>query len=224
VTDHADPLELAHSYCAAGASALHLVDLEGARSGRCAISPRSLRSRQATECASRLVVAPKTARSSQQLSCGAGSVIIATTALGGGEVLSALTAEFAGCLIVSLDSRGDAVLAKGWASQTGLELVTAARVVIDCGITRHPLKRRSRRNTERPRSPGTFPAAAARSTGNGHRRCDSSTSIASLLPAPLARSSAVPCRRAGSIRPWCSRATAMLGATARPTSSRSSPR
>lgn len=70
------------------------------------------------------------------LSCGVGSVIIATTALGGGEVLSALTAEFADSLIVSLDSRGDAVLANGWASQTGLELVTAARVVIDCGITR----------------------------------------------------------------------------------------
>lgn len=140
VTGHADPIELAQSYCAAGARALHLVDLEGARSGRwCNLATIAAIAAIARGYGVQVQAgggARDRAGIAAALSCGVESVIIATAALLGGEVLSALTAEYADSLIVSLDSRGGAVLAKGWASETGLQLVSAARAVIDCGISR----------------------------------------------------------------------------------------
>jgi len=111
-----DPLRVAHEWCEQGAQALHVVDLDGARSG----SPVNL---EHLERIARGLAVPVQygggLRSSESIAnafaAGASRVIIGTAAVKDPEMLSlALATHGAERVLVSVDVRGGRPATEGW--------------------------------------------------------------------------------------------------------------
>lgn len=128
-----DPVELARAFAAAGAGRIHLVDLDGARSGQ--VRPELVR-----EVA--LAVAPAELQASggirslddarALLAAGAGRVVVGTAAFPD----PAPWAELGEQLVVALDVREGQVRTAGWTEAAGLTVDEAARRCRDAGVTR----------------------------------------------------------------------------------------
>jgi len=128
-----EPVELARAFAAAGAGRIHLVDLDGARSGQ-------VRPELAREVA--LAVAPAELQASggirslddarALLAAGAGRVVVGTAAFPD----PAPWAELGDQLIVALDVREGQVRTAGWTEAAGLTVDEAARRCRDAGVTR----------------------------------------------------------------------------------------
>src|SRR5690348_10205118 len=128
-----EPVELARAFAAAGAGRIHLVDLDGARSGQ-------VRPELAREVA--LAVAPAELQASggirslddarALLAAGAGRVVVGTAAFPD----PAPWAELGDRLVVALDVREGQVRAAGWTEAAGLTVDEAARRCRDAGVTR----------------------------------------------------------------------------------------
>jgi phosphoribosylformimino-5-aminoimidazole carboxamide ribotide isomerase len=132
-----DPLEAARAWVAAGALALHVVDLDGARSGEPAslghlrrIAAEAgvpvqygggLRSLGAVEAA---------------LRAGAQSVILGTAALSDDAFLDAVLARFGDRVAVGLDARAGAVAVSGWTESAGERPEAVARRLAQRGVAR----------------------------------------------------------------------------------------
>jgi phosphoribosylformimino-5-aminoimidazole carboxamide ribotide isomerase len=130
-----DPLDAARDWVAAGAKALHVVDLDGARSGE----PKSLdhlrrivaeagvpvqyggglRSIEAVEAA---------------VEAGAERVILGTAAFRDMDLLDEAVARYGGRLIVSVDVRGGNVATAGWTETTELPATEAIVRLQDRGV------------------------------------------------------------------------------------------
>ncbi|HEY3314077.1 MAG TPA: 1-(5-phosphoribosyl)-5-[(5-phosphoribosylamino)methylideneamino] imidazole-4-carboxamide isomerase [Bacillota bacterium] len=131
------PAGVAAAYVAAGASRVHLVDLDGARAGR----PVNLAVLEAVarmaapvpvQCGGGLrdeesVVAAFTA--------GAAMVILGSAAVKDPAWVGRLAEKWPGRILVSLDTRGGKVAVGGWLEDTGVALEDAASGLIDRGIT-----------------------------------------------------------------------------------------
>jgi phosphoribosylformimino-5-aminoimidazole carboxamide ribotide isomerase len=127
-----DPAEAAVRFAAAGAGRLHLVDLDGAFSGRptpglvdvvaAAGVPvqvgGGLRDADAVRAA---------------LDTGADRAIVGTAALDGVE---ALAEAFGDRLVVAVDARDGLVVANGWVSKTGVTAKDLARRCAEAGVRR----------------------------------------------------------------------------------------
>jgi phosphoribosylformimino-5-aminoimidazole carboxamide ribotide isomerase len=119
-----DPLEAARRWLAQGARALHVVDLDGARSG----APENLGHvrRIAAEAEVPVQVggglrdADSVAR---VLDCGAARVVVGTAALQDPALVEALAAEHPERIVVGADARSGRVAVEGWEreSETGVE-------------------------------------------------------------------------------------------------------
>jgi phosphoribosylformimino-5-aminoimidazole carboxamide ribotide isomerase len=128
-----DPIELARAFAAAGARRIHLVDLDGARTGRvrpnlvrdvaAAVSPASLQ-------ASGGIRTLDDARS--LLAAGADRVVVGTAAFPD----PARWAELGERLVVALDVRDRQVRTAGWTEGSGLTVDDAVRRCRDAGIAR----------------------------------------------------------------------------------------
>jgi phosphoribosylformimino-5-aminoimidazole carboxamide ribotide isomerase len=118
-----DPVEAARRWAAQGARALHVVDLDGARSGRPenldlveAIASEvgvpievggGLRDAEAVEAA---------------LAAGAERVVLGTAAIADPALVAALVTEHGGSrVVVAADSRGGRVAVEGWERESALE-------------------------------------------------------------------------------------------------------
>lgn len=115
------PVDAARRFAAAGARELHVVDLDGARSGR----PEQLD-----------VVAAIRGEVGVEIELGGGlrtlddlrsaaaigvdRLVIGTAAIADPELLRAAVAEFGDRLVVSVDARGGKVEAEGWTEASGL--------------------------------------------------------------------------------------------------------
>jgi len=128
-----DPVALARAFAEAGARRIHLVDLDGARSGRvrpelvgevaAAVAPAALQ-------ASGGIRSLDDARA--LLAAGAGRVVVGTAAFPD----PAPWAELGDRLVVALDVREGQVRTAGWTEAAGLTVDEAARRCRDAGVTR----------------------------------------------------------------------------------------
>jgi phosphoribosylformimino-5-aminoimidazole carboxamide ribotide isomerase len=128
-----DPIELAVVFAGAGATRIHLVDLDGARSGR--IRPDLVRSvagrvRPALLQASGGIRSLDDART--LLDAGADRVVVGTAAFPDPAPWSKLGEG----LVVALDVRDGQVRAAGWTAETGLTLEEAVRRCSEAGVSR----------------------------------------------------------------------------------------
>jgi phosphoribosylformimino-5-aminoimidazole carboxamide ribotide isomerase len=135
-TEYADdPLEAARNWVGAGARYLHVVDLDGARTGE----PRALEHlrRIARETGVpvqyggglRTVDAVREA-----LRCGAERAIVGTQALRDVDFLDDCLEAFGARVVVSVDARGGNVTTAGWTQTTGLPAEEAIRRLSHRGV------------------------------------------------------------------------------------------
>jgi phosphoribosylformimino-5-aminoimidazole carboxamide ribotide isomerase len=117
-----DPVELAGRWAAAGATRVHLVDLDGARSGR--VRPELVRA-VATRCAPAPLQASGGIRSLEDaralLDAGADRVVVGTAAWPDPTRWFAL----GDALVLALDVRAGEVRASGWTAAAGLSFLEA---------------------------------------------------------------------------------------------------
>src|SRR5579871_3377675 len=134
VEEAGDPLALARRLAAAGATRIHLVDLDGARSGR----PRPELVREVAES-----IAPVPLQASggirslddaqALLDAGAGRVVIGTAAVADPAPWAAALGER---LVVALDVKDGLVRTAGWTESSGLSTSRAVELCLEAGVTR----------------------------------------------------------------------------------------
>ncbi len=132
-----DPVALARSYAETGAAWIHLVDLDGARTGE--LRPALVRS-VAEAVAPSLVQASGGIRSGADaqalLEAGAARVVIGTAAWASPEAVELLVEELGTRLVVALDVREGRVAAAGWTRSTGISIADAAARCALVGVAR----------------------------------------------------------------------------------------
>jgi phosphoribosylformimino-5-aminoimidazole carboxamide ribotide isomerase len=135
VTGFGAPAELAARFAAEGARWLHVVDLDGARTGR--VRPEVVRAIVAAA-GPAAVQASGGVRSVDDaralLDAGAARVVVGTAAFGG--TLEELVGALGARLIVALDVREDVVRTAGWTASTGLAVGDAIDLCVAAGVHR----------------------------------------------------------------------------------------
>jgi phosphoribosylformimino-5-aminoimidazole carboxamide ribotide isomerase len=137
VAREADPVALVARLVRAGARLVHVVDLDGARSGR--TRPDVVR-RLAEAAAPALIQASGGVRSisdaEKLLEAGAARVVVGTAAFSDQRALEEYRAALDGRLVVAIDVREGRVVASGWTEATGLSAADAARRCAAAGVPR----------------------------------------------------------------------------------------
>jgi phosphoribosylformimino-5-aminoimidazole carboxamide ribotide isomerase len=137
-TDYdADPVEAALRWEAAGARALHVVDLDGAREG----APQNLNVIGAI--ADRVGVPLQAGGGLRSLeavrqvvAAGASRVVLGTAALGDVELLDTAVEELGDRLVVSVDVRQRRLATRGWTDELDIPLETVIQRLGDRGVRR----------------------------------------------------------------------------------------
>jgi phosphoribosylformimino-5-aminoimidazole carboxamide ribotide isomerase len=121
-----DPVEVALGWCRAGAPWLHVVDLDGARTGTPANRHLVLKTASAASCP---VQAGGGFRDiddvESALTAGARRVVLGTVALEDPAALEFVCARHGAHVAVSLDARGGELATHGWTVGTGVEVLDA---------------------------------------------------------------------------------------------------
>ncbi len=129
----ADPLDAARRWVAAGARALHLVDLDGARAGEPVNLEQVRRIAEAIDVPVQVGGGLRSGDSIDAvLAAGAARVVLGTAALHDVELLDRAIADHGDRVTVSVDARGGLLAADGWTDQTEIP----ARAVIESLATR----------------------------------------------------------------------------------------
>ena len=127
-----DPAEVAAGFEQAGARWIHIVDLDGARTGQMKNLPAIKAIRQATDLSVEVGGGIRTLRAMQQLlEIGVTRVILGTQALKNWPWFEELTKlpELAHKLVLGLDARGGKLAVQGWTDQTQQTPVQIAGLV-----------------------------------------------------------------------------------------------
>ena len=130
-----DPVQMAQAWVAHGATRLHLVDLNGARTG----TPYHL------EVIGRIIEVVgipvqvgggirEAATVAQLLDLGADRVILGTVAVKQPELCRQWCADYPGKIWVSVDARGGQVAVAGWQETTGLAVDALVQDWVDAGV------------------------------------------------------------------------------------------
>ena len=137
-TIYADsPAAAALAWADAGARALHVVDLDGARSGSPVNTERVSEITSAVDLPLQLGGGLRSqAAVEQALDAGAAKVILGTAALQDTELLDRLIAGHAGELIVSVDSRAGIAAVAGWEESGNVDALSALAALEARGVKR----------------------------------------------------------------------------------------
>ena len=128
-----DPLAVAASYAAAGATWLHVVDLDGAKEGRTAQA--ALVGQLATAAAGLRVQAGGGVRSTDDvqrlLESGVGRVVVGTAAMERWDWFEQLAADprYAGRLTLAIDARDGVIATHGWTAASARTALDVAQAV-----------------------------------------------------------------------------------------------
>ncbi|GIU94772.1 MAG: 1-(5-phosphoribosyl)-5-[(5-phosphoribosylamino) methylideneamino] imidazole-4-carboxamide isomerase [Gaiellaceae bacterium] len=136
VARESDPRSLARRFVAAGARTIHVVDLAGARDGRCrpeVIADLARAAAPAAVQASGGVRAPEDARA--LVAAGAERVVVGTAAWETADGVERYVEALGERLVVAIDVRGGRVVARGWTEDAGL---TVAEALERCAAARAP--------------------------------------------------------------------------------------
>ena len=132
-----DPVRLVERLVAAGARLIHVVDLDGARSG---VLRPDLVGALVAAASPALVQASGGVRSPAQgerlLAAGAARVVVGTAAFARPNALEDWVRALDERLVVAIDVRGGRVAVSGWERTTALEAEEAARHCAEAGVPR----------------------------------------------------------------------------------------
>lgn len=129
-----DPMEVAASFCRAGAEWLHVVDLDGARSGRPSNRDLLLDVVRAAECPVQASGGMRSAADvADLLDAGAARVVLGTIALEDPVALAGLCRDNGKRVAVSLDARGGLLQSHGWTVGTGTPVLEVVAAVSELG-------------------------------------------------------------------------------------------
>ncbi len=130
-----DPVAQALSWQEQGASRLHLVDLDGAKSGD-PVNDASVRA--ITDALSIPVQLGGGVRSVERaeslIDCGLDRVILGTAAIENPELVKELASRHPGKVVVGIDARDGKVATRGWIEESNVEATTLARELSSAGI------------------------------------------------------------------------------------------
>jgi phosphoribosylformimino-5-aminoimidazole carboxamide ribotide isomerase len=125
-----EPVELARRWEGEGAEFLHVVDLDGAFSGKPAHLPLIERIAQAVRIPIQVGGGIRSLESIiSVLHCGAKRVILGTQAVGSPLFLREACQRFRGQILLGIDARGGYIATEGWTKPTHLRAVDFARQV-----------------------------------------------------------------------------------------------
>jgi phosphoribosylformimino-5-aminoimidazole carboxamide ribotide isomerase len=131
-----DPVEVALGFCRAGARWLHIVDLDGARTGVPANRDLVL---EVVRLASCPVQAGGGLRNldevTEVIAAGANRAVLGTVALEDENALRIACRRFGERIAVSLDVRGGELASHGWTLGTGIPVLEAARAFEAAGVS-----------------------------------------------------------------------------------------
>jgi phosphoribosylformimino-5-aminoimidazole carboxamide ribotide isomerase len=133
----ADPLDAARRWAAGGARALHVVDLDGARSG----APVNLEHvRRIVADAGLPIQVGGGLRTigavEDALAAGAARIVLGTAAFRDVDLLDEAIARFGDRVVVSVDGRDGRLAASGWLEQTGIPVESVIGRLGDRGVRR----------------------------------------------------------------------------------------
>ena len=130
-----DPLETARRWEEMGAEMLHLVDLDGAVSGR-PVNGDLIKGIISTLKINVQVGGGirDAATARYYLSAGASRVVLGTAAVNNLEFVQTLSADFPGKIIIGIDASDGLVAVKGWTEVTGVDAIDMARRFEGSGV------------------------------------------------------------------------------------------
>jgi phosphoribosylformimino-5-aminoimidazole carboxamide ribotide isomerase len=133
----ADPLEAALRWAADGARALHVVDLDGARSGRPVNLEHVRRIAAKVEIPLQLGGGLRTLDAVQDaLQAGAARVVLGTAAYTEVDFIDTVLAEIGDRAVVSVDARDGYLASSGWLEQTRIPVISVIERLGDRGVRR----------------------------------------------------------------------------------------
>jgi phosphoribosylformimino-5-aminoimidazole carboxamide ribotide isomerase len=133
----ADPLDAARRWLEAGARALHVVDLDGARTGKPTNLAHVSRIAAALDVPIQVGGGLRNAADvSAALAAGASRVIIGTAALRDVDFLDQAIAEHGEQVVVSVDARQGLLAAEGWQEQTRIPITSVVERLGARGVRR----------------------------------------------------------------------------------------
>jgi phosphoribosylformimino-5-aminoimidazole carboxamide ribotide isomerase len=119
----ADPLQAATRWVTAGARALHVVDLDGAREGSPANIEQVRRIAAGVDVPLQVGGGLRTLEAVRQaVGAGAGRVVLGTAAYRDVDLLDQAIAEFGDRVVVSVDARGGKLAMSAWTEQTDIPI------------------------------------------------------------------------------------------------------
>ncbi len=129
------PLSAAEQFCEAGAKYMHVVDLDGARSGR-ADNARTIedivkRCKMFVEVGGGIRTEE---RIKSYLDCGVGRVILGTAAVKNSDFVSKMVAKFGDKIAVGVDVKQGKVAVNGWEELTATDAISFCRALQDMGV------------------------------------------------------------------------------------------
>jgi phosphoribosylformimino-5-aminoimidazole carboxamide ribotide isomerase len=131
----ADPLDAARAWASAGAQRLHVVDLDGARSG----APVNLEHVERIVGETGLPVQlggglRSRAAIAAAFAAGAGRIVMGTAAFADDALLADAVSDYGERVVVSVDVRGGMVSTAGWTQTGSLTAVAAVRELVQRGV------------------------------------------------------------------------------------------
>ncbi|MFM7239925.1 MAG: 1-(5-phosphoribosyl)-5-[(5-phosphoribosylamino)methylideneamino]imidazole-4-carboxamide isomerase [Cyanobium sp.] len=130
-----DPVAQALSWQEQGAERLHLVDLDGARSGEPVNDAAIKAITAALSIPVQLGGGVRSAeRAEELLAAGLERVILGTVALEQPELVVQLASRHPGRIVVGIDARDGQVATRGWLETSSIEATALARELSACGI------------------------------------------------------------------------------------------
>jgi phosphoribosylformimino-5-aminoimidazole carboxamide ribotide isomerase len=131
-----NPVEVALGFNAAGARWLHVVDLDGARSGVPVNRALVLETARLAKCPVQAGGGMRTLGDVEEaLAAGANRVILGTIALEEPAAVSEACERYGERVAVSLDARGGELSSHGWTVGTGVPLLDAVKRFEDAGVS-----------------------------------------------------------------------------------------
>jgi phosphoribosylformimino-5-aminoimidazole carboxamide ribotide isomerase len=129
-----DPAEVAASFCRAGASWIHVVDLDGARTGRPQNRDLLVDVVHKSKCPVQASGGVRSAADVEELlTAGAARVVVGTVAIEDAGALAELCRDYGERMAVSLDARGGLLQSHGWTVGTGTAVLDVVAVVSGMG-------------------------------------------------------------------------------------------